>query len=43
MSGFKSKRQMAQDRFNAEFNDDMTIVRSIITILLIILAVSLII
>ena len=47
MAGFKSKRKMAQDRFDnisryeAEFYDDMTIVRSIVTILLIILAVSL--
>lgn len=40
MSGFKSKRQMAQDRFNVD--SDMTIITSTVTILLIILVVALI-
>jgi hypothetical protein len=41
MSGFKSKRQMAQDRFNTEVYDDRIIVRSIVGILLIIFVVAL--
>jgi hypothetical protein len=41
MSGFKSKRQMAQDRFSTEVYDDRIIVRSIVGILLIIFVVAL--
>jgi hypothetical protein len=43
MSGFKSKRQMARDRFSTEVNEDYRIItRSITGILLIIFIVALI-
>ena len=43
MSGFKSKRRMAKDRFSTEINEDYNIItRSITGILLIIFVVALI-